>query len=181
LAGRSLQEGAEAVATAGEVLKLGYRDPLRLLHGEIARELLVGVDTCNVRHDEFVRKFHEGYFLDTGYLDLTPGAVGSNEIGLPYAEKCYNTDRVQRRGEGLLQTFRRDDGQDTALMLRDGSKVIFWVRGPIWAAYAAGGGPGKFGYPLGEEYDLGLDRAQVFGKALFVWERATNSVKVEPR
>lgn len=76
-------------------------------------------------------------------------------------------------GQGDCQDFIKRDGSQGCIMLKDGATTAYWVHGAIWATYASRGGPDKFGYPIGEEYDVAAGRAQKFEKGVLVWNRST--------
>jgi len=145
---------------------------------ETARLRLVGLDGSGQRHNDFLEKYYTGYCMDKRSTNVDPLPFGENQIGYPHDDQYFPGARVCRHANGLLQTFRRSDGQPTALMRCDGSTQVIWVHGAMWATYSSRGGPGVFGYPLTEEYDVPEGRGQRFERATFVWNSHTGSTDV---
>jgi hypothetical protein len=170
LPGQPLKQGAEAAGSEEEVLLLGYRDPMRFLRGEVHRELRVGVDGEGKVHEAFVQKCRESLGSGFGGHNLPAVSPGSSPLGLPYEGGETIFGRVQRRGEGLLQTLWREDDQQTGLLLRDGESEVRWVWGSIWEQYVAAGGPERLGYPRGEaqliagQYEQEFERGKLSAK-----------------
>lgn len=171
LPGQTVKEGAEVAGSEEEVLRLGYRNPLRFLRGEVHRELRVGVDSEGRVNEAFVQKYQASLGSGFGGHNLPAVSPGSSPLGLPYEGGKTIFGRVQRRGEGLLQTLWREDDRQTGLLQRDGENEVRWVWGSIWEQYMAGGGPERLGYPRGEAQWVGNCYEQVFerGKLRAKW------------
>lgn len=169
--------------TDPEAFLRDHRTPPSPTSPESQRENLrvVGVDRDGSRHDQLVEAYYEGYCMDLGARNIDPLPEGENQIGYPADDDYLKARLVTRSGNGYFQTFRRGDGQCTALMMRDGSDQVFWVHGAIWATYASGGGPERFGYPTSEEHAAPEGRAQDFERATLVFSSATGITDVRER
>lgn len=131
---------------------------------ELVRLFLVGVDDSGVLVRPVFDKFH--------------ALGGSGKVGLPYAR----TDNmfVHAWGQGRVQTMKDAKGNTGAIMLKEGAKAAYWVRGAIWEYYASNGGPKQFGYPKADEKATKTGSEQEFELATLVWDKRTNTVSVKP-
>lgn len=165
LPGGPVREGAETASSEAEVLGLGYRDPLRLLTGELRREILIGVDAAEVRHEEYEAAYQS--------LPVKPG--------LPQEERFLKSERLVRCGDGWVQTFGDGSQPTGAVMLRDGAPRAYWVPELMWTLCNLNGGVGRLGFATSPLHQWGKAIAQSFEKALLVWEEDTRQARVIKR
>lgn len=170
--------GCEYAASPADIVALGYRAPMSLFTGQLTAELQVGCGAPDEIRDRMMERYAAGYYPDLTAQNLGPVPEGANHTGRPADDPYFPAAGARRVGDGYLQTFCRHDGQPTGLMCRDGSPRAYWVHGAIWATYASGGGPARFGYPTGEEYGLPDGRAQDFEKATIMFDNASGLTKV---
>lgn len=156
LIGGTVRDGAECVGSAEEVVQLGYRNPLEFLQGESQATCSV-VDAAHASQTEFRCK-QEEFTAKEGWGNL-------ERLG-----------RIERRAGGQLQTVRGG-----TLMLADKADCMYLVAEPLWTIYDLKGGPETLGYPTSAQYQWGDAIAQSFEKALLVWERTGDIVRVIPR
>ncbi len=175
VAGRS---GCEYAGSPADIVALGYRAPISLFTGQLAAELRVGCGAPDEVRDRMMKRYAAGYYPDLAAENLGAVPEGENHIGRPADDPYFPAHAALRVGDGYLQTFCRHDDQPTGLLCRDGSDRAYWVHGAIWATYASGGGPARFGYPTGEEYGRPDGRAQDFENATIVFDSASGLTQV---
>lgn len=117
----------------------------------------------------------------SGAVDSAIAACHSRNGGTAAAGRPFDNGggaSVHGWGPGRLQDFKGGSLGPNMCMRKKGAAKAWMVRGDIRDAYlAAGGGPGRLGYPVEEEHSSATGPYQKFERGYITWDAAAGAYR----